>query len=147
MISIFLNYSKKNNIFCKEIKNRRYQGDYKNEDTFENIELKLKKKKKSIYKINDEYIQKCEYISKVKKEKLKKLREKYLDVSSTEEESDEKNNNNSNMINSSSNINTNSNSNFSNSNISMVKQGNVIKENKKYKIFSGISNTSREKLI
>ena len=147
MISIFLNYSKKNDIYYKEIKNRKLNSNNKNTDPYENNEFKLKNNKKGIYIIKDDYIKKCEYISKVEKEKLKELREKYLDVSSTEEESDEKNNNNSNMINSNSNFNTNSNSNFSNSNNSMAKQNNAIKENKKYKIFSGISNTNREKPI
>ena len=147
MISIFLNYCKKNNIYYKDINNREYLGHHIKIDSFDINKFKLKKKKKGIYKINDDYIKKCEYISKVEKEKLKELREKYFDVSSTEEESDEKNNNNSNIVNSNSNFNTNSNSNFSNSNISMVKQYNVTKENKKYKIFSGISNTSREKPV
>ena len=147
MISIFLNYCKKNNIYYKEINNREYLGHNIIIDSFDINKYKLKKKKKGIYKINDDYIKKCEYISKVEKEKLKELRGKYLDVSSTEEESDEKNNNNSNIVNSNSNFNTNSNSNFSNSNISMVKQYNVTKKNKKYKIFSGITNRSREKPI
>jgi len=144
MISIFLNYFKKNNI----LSNRKIY--YKNssvEQIIDKIEFKIRKKKKGIYIISDDYIKKCEFISKVEKEKLKELKEKCLDVSSTEEESDEKNNNNSNFINSNMNSNSNINSNISNSNIFSIKHCNTNKDKNKYRIFSEISNTSKEKPI
>ena len=147
MISIFLNYLKINNIYNNENKKRKSYKNNKIVEIIDHIGFKLKKKKIGIFKINDEYIKKCEYISKVEKEKLKELREKYLDVSSTEEESDEKNNNNSNIINSNSNSNTNSHSNYSNSNILIIKNRSFNKYNNKKKIFNGLSNTSREKPI
>ena len=139
-----LNYLKRNNIYYESKKKKINKS--KGLELIHNYGYKIKKKVKGIYKIKDDYIKKCEYISKVEKEKLKELRGKYLDVSSTEEESLEKNNNNSNLVNSNSNSNSNSNFIFSNSNISMVKQCNKDK-NHKYSLFSGISNTSRDKPI
>ena len=147
MISIFLNYLKINNIYNNENKKRKSYKNNKIVEIIDHIGFKLKKKKIGIFKINDEYIKKCEYISTDEKEKLQELREKYLDVSSTEEESDEKNNNNSNIINSNSNSNTNSHSNYSNSNILIIKNRSFNKYNNKKKIFNGLSNTSREKPI
>ena len=138
MISIFLNHLKKNNYYYMQRK-KRFSESSRVEDIIDNLNIKKNKKKFGIYKIKDEYIKKCEYISKVEKEKLKELREKCLDVSSTEEESDEKNSN--------TNSNTNSNFNSSNSNICPIKHCNTNKESNKSKnkIFSAISNSTRAK--
>ena len=138
MISIFLNHLKKNNYYYMQRK-KRFSESSRVEDIIDNLNLKKNKKKFGLYKIKDEYIKKCEYISKVEKEKLKELREKCLDVSSTEEESDEKNSN--------TNSNTNSNFNSSNSNICPIKHCNTNKESNKSKnkIFSAISNSTRAK--
>jgi serine/threonine protein kinase len=145
MISIFLNQLKKNNYYYMQRKKRLTENS-RVEDIIDNINIKKNRKKFGIYKIKDEYIKKCEYISKVEKEKLKELREKCLDVSSTEEESDEKN---SNIIISNNNSNTNSNFNSSNSNICSIKHCNTNKESNKSKnkIFSAISNSNRAKPI
>ena len=151
MMSIFLNYIKVNSIYSNMNKKRKNYENNKLEEIIDNIGLKRKKKKNEIYKINDNYIKKCEYISKMEKNKIKQLREKYLDVSSTEEDSDDKNNNNSNSINSNINsninINLNSNLNFSNLNISSAKLSYTNKEHHNYRIFNGISNTSRDNPI
>ena len=144
MISIFLNQLKKNNYYYMQRK-KRFSESNRVEDIIDSINIKKNRKKFGIYKIKDEYIKKCEYISKVEKEKLKELREKCLDVSSTEEESDEKN---SNII-SNTNSNTNSNFNSSNSNICSIKHCNTNKESTKCKnkIFSAISKSNRAKPI
>jgi len=144
MISIFLNQLKKNNYYYMQRK-KRFSESNRVEDIIDSINIKKNRKKFGIYKIKDEYIKKCEYISKVEKEKLKELREKCLDVSSTEEESDEKN---SNII-SNTNSNTNSNFNSSNSNIYSIKHCNTNKESTKCKnkIFSAISKSNRAKPI
>ena len=104
MISIFLNYLKKNNILCK----------YKNKSKYK--ECMKNKSRSTIYKINDEYIKKCEFFSQNKKIKLKELRGKYLYDKKDDyiEKSEEKNNN------STSNNNL-SNSNSSNSNNNLIK--------------------------
>ena len=138
MISIFLNHLKKNNYYYMQRK-KRLSETSRVEDIIDNLNIKKNRKKIGIYKIKDEYIKKCEYISKVEKEKLRELREKCLDVSSTEEESDEKNSN--------TNSNTNSNFNSSNSNICSIKHCNTNKESNKSKnkIFSAISNSTRAK--
>ena len=145
MISIFLNQLKKNNYYYLQ-RRKRLSESNRVEDIIDNINIKKNRKKFGIYKIKDEYIKKCELISKVEKEKLKELREKCLDVSSTEEESDEKN---SNIIISNTNSNTNSNFNSSNSNICSIKHCNTNKESNKSKnkIFSAISNSNRAKPI
>ena len=98
MISIFLNYYKKKDI------QKKNNGNTNNIYNFE-IFIKKKKTKNKIYKINKEYINKCNIISKKEKEKLLKQKEKCLEVLSTdEEESFEKiktidnNNNNSNKL-------------------------------------------------
>ena len=145
MISIFLNQLKKNIYYYMQRKKRLTENS-RVEDIIDNINIKKNRKKFGIYKIKEEYIKKCEYISKVEKEKLKELREKCLDVSSTEEESDEKN---SNIIISNNNSNTNSNFNSSNSNICSIKHCNTNKESNKSKnkIFSAISNSNRTKPI
>ena len=151
MMSIFLNYIKVNSIYSNMNKKRKNYENNKLEEIIDNIGLKRKKKKNGIYKINENYIKKCEYISKMEKNKIKQLREKYLDVISTEEDSDDKNNNNSNSINSNINsninFNLNSNLNFSNLNISSVKHSYTNKEHHNYRIFNGISNTSRDNPI
>ena len=103
MISIFLNYFKKN--YCTYKKSKIDGG------------LKNKKCKSTIYRIDDEYIKKCEFFSKKKKDILKKLKGEYLYVKKDIDKSEEKNNNNSNNnTNSTSNHNM-SNSGLSNSNI------------------------------
>ena len=141
MISIFLNYFKKNNIY-KNKKKKKIDTKNKLDEILDSIK---KKKSFGIYRISDDYIKKCEYISKIEKDRLKQLKEKCLDVSSTEEESDEKFNNNSN---SNLNSNTNSNSNFSNSNIPIIKHCSTNKETSEFKIFGGLnSNNSKEKPI
>ena len=67
MINIFLNYVKKKSVY--------------------NHLMNLKKKKNNkIFKINSEYISQCEIIWKEEKEKNEKLKEKYLEVISTDEE-------------------------------------------------------------
>ena len=132
MISIFLNYSKINSIYSNINKKRKNYKNNKLEELIDNIGLKKKKKNNRIYKISDNYIKKCEIISKIEKDKIKQLREKYLDVSSTEDESDDKNNNNSNSNYINSNINLNSNWNISNLNISMVKHCYTNKVNHNY---------------
>ena len=144
MTSIFLNYLKK--------KNFDINGNEENLCNTNNKKKKLKnflskientkiKKKIGIYKISKEYLKKCEYISKIEKIKLKELKEKCLDVSNYDDNSNTKantnddsknnthsnanshtnsniNNNNSNIINNRSiNNNTNSNINSNNSNI------------------------------
>ncbi len=98
MISIFLNYYKKKDI---QKKNNVNTNNIYNFEIF----IKKKKTKNKIYKINKEYINKCNIISKKEKEKLLKQKEKCLEVLSTdEEESFEKiktidnNNNNSNKL-------------------------------------------------
>ena len=104
MISIFLNYLKKNNILCK------YKNKSKHKECMKN------KSRSTIYKINDEYIKKCEFFSQNKKIKLKELRGKYLYDKKDDfiEKSEEKNNN----FNSNTNTNSTSNNNLSNSNSS-----------------------------
>ena len=74
MISIFLNYAKKNNNFAN------------NNNSYLDIFIKKKKIKNKIFKINSEYINNCNIISKKQKERYKKIREKYLEVLSTDEE-------------------------------------------------------------
>ena len=147
MISIFLNYFKINSIYSNINKKRNIYENNKLEAIIENIGLKKKKKKNPIYKISDDYIKKCEYISKIEKDRIKQLKEKYLDVSSTEDESDDKNNNNSNSNSNciNSNINLKSNWNISNLNISIVKHCYTNKDHHNYIIFNGI--TSRDNPI
>ncbi len=143
MISIFLNYFKKNNVFSYGKTN---DNNSNLEKIIDGIELKKKKELTGIYKISDNYIKKCEIISKAEKERLKELKEKYLDVSSTEEESDDKNNNNSNSnskMNTLSNINSHKKSNF---NISSDKNCSKNSRNEdKLKKFSEESNSIKEK--
>ena len=97
MISIFLNYYKKKDI------QKKNNGNTNNIYNFK-IFIKKKKTKNKIYKINKEYINKCNIISKKEKEKLLKQKEKCLEVLSTDEEEsfekiktiDNNNNNNNN---------------------------------------------------
>ena len=98
MISIFLNYFKINNLLWK--------------DKNETKRKECKKSKSIIYKIDDEYIKKCQLFSKEKKDKLKELRIEYMDTKNEKEKSKEKNNN------SNANTNSSSNNNISNSNSS-----------------------------
>ena len=74
MISVFLNYAKKNDNFAS------------NNNSYLDIFIKKKKIKNKIFKINSEYINNCNIISKKQKERYKKIREKYLEVLSTDEE-------------------------------------------------------------
>ena len=75
MISIFLNYAKKSNKFTGN-------NNTNNLDIF----IKKKKIKNKIFKINSDYINNCNIISKKQKERYQKIREKYLEVLSTDEE-------------------------------------------------------------
>jgi hypothetical protein len=78
MINIFLNYIKKNNKFS----NNNNNVNINNFDSF----IKKKKIKNKIYKINNDYIKQCNIINKKQKERIQKLRERYLEVVSTDEE-------------------------------------------------------------
>ena len=99
MISIFLNYLKKSNDFCMNKMKKKQKECIKSKST--------------LYKINDEYIKKCEYFSRTKRDKLKEIKMKYLDIKKDSEKSEEKENNNSNA-----NTNSTSNNNLSISNSS-----------------------------
>ena len=131
MISIFLNHFKKNHIhFINKIKNigKIELGKYNYKQT----------KITNIFKIGDEYIKKCEFFSKTKKDKMKELRKKYLDVSKSGEISKEKNNNNNN---SNSNTNSTSNNNLSNSNSNLSNSNNhLLKHCKTNSAFSKNNN-------
>ena len=81
MISIFLNYYKKQDIKKRNIEMMNNNIIY-NLDNF----IKKKKKKNKIFIINNDYINKCNKISKNEREKYLKKREKYLEVVSTDEE-------------------------------------------------------------
>jgi len=81
MISIFLNYYKKQDIKKRNIEMMNNNIIY-NLDNF----IKKKKKKNKIFIINKDYINKCNKISKNEREKFLKKREKYLEVESTDEE-------------------------------------------------------------
>ena len=70
MISIFLNYYKKKDIQKKNNVNVNINNNIYNFEIF----IKKKKLKNKIYKINKEYIYKCNIISKKEKEKLLKKR-------------------------------------------------------------------------
>jgi len=78
MINIFLNYIKKNNKFS----NNNNNENINNFDFF----IKKKKIKNKIYKINNDYIKQCNIINKKQKERIQKMRERYLEVVSTDEE-------------------------------------------------------------
>ena len=80
MSCIFLNYLKKNNAY---LNNKGNDSNNKKEDIISNIVNRNNKKKIGIYKISYEYLKKCEYISKIEKEKLKELKEKYLNTASS----------------------------------------------------------------
>ena len=75
MISIFLNYMKKNYKFSNN-------NNINNFETF----IKKKKTKNKFYIIDSNYIKKCNIISKKQNERYQKIREKYLEVLSTDEE-------------------------------------------------------------
>ena len=125
MISIFLNYLKKNNILCK------YKNKSKHKECMKN------KSRSTIYKINDEYIKKCEFFSQNKKIKLKELRGKYLYDKKDDyiEKSEEKNNNYTSNTNTNSTSNNNlSNSNSSNSNNNLIKNFEIKTTNNQKKL-------------
>jgi len=77
MISIFLNYTKKNNNIYNFKNNAGKNIDSNN---------KKKKLKNKIYIINSEYIDNCNKISKKEREKLKEKRQRYFEALSTDEE-------------------------------------------------------------
>ena len=82
MIIVFLNYYKK-----KDIKKKLKEMN--NSDNSYNFDFFIKKKRmknNKIYIIKKEYINKCILINKKKKEKLLKIKEKYLDVLSSDED-------------------------------------------------------------
>ena len=121
MSCIFLNYLKKNNDYLNSKGN---DCNNKKEDIISNILNRNNKKKIGIYKISNEYIKKCEYISRIEKERLKELKEKCLNTASSfEDDLNEKNYSNDEMSNntksntvSRANSNNSNNSNKSNSN-------------------------------
>ena len=80
MINIFLNYYKK-----KDIKKKIFNDLNNNAYNVDNF-IKRKKYKNKLFIINDNYINKCNRISKNEKERLIKRREQYLEVLSTDEE-------------------------------------------------------------
>ena len=85
MISIFLNYYKKKDIEKKiNSNNSNIINDNYNIDIF--IKKKKNKTKNKIYIINKDYINRCNIISQKKHERLDRLREKCLEVLSTDEE-------------------------------------------------------------
>ena len=127
MISIFLNYFKKNNIYCK------YKLKTKSKEF-----SRRRKSKSTIYKIDDEYIKKCEFFNRTKRDKLKELKGKYLFATNDAEKSEEKNNNNSIANTNSTSHNNMSNSNSSNSNNYIIRHydtTNPIKNIKSKKYF------------
>ena len=79
MISIFLNYIQKNN---------KFQINNNNNNNITNFEVFIKKKKirNKLFFINYDYIKKCNIISKKQKERYQKIKERYLEVLSTDEE-------------------------------------------------------------
>ena len=99
MISIFLNYVKKNFPNNNNNNNMNINLNKNIEYNFDNL-IKKKKIKNKIFIINKEYINRCNLISKKEKEKYQKIREKYLEVMSTDEEDsfEKRQNNNNNCI-------------------------------------------------
>jgi len=77
MISIFLNYAKKNNNIYNIKNNTGKKIDSNN---------KKNKLKNKIYIINSEYINNCNKISKKEREKFKEKRQRYFEALSTDEE-------------------------------------------------------------
>ena len=129
MISIFLNYIKKNNIYSENKENTNQEESSNNAN---NIPV--------IYKINEEYIKRCEFFSRIKRDKLKELRRKYLYVKKNKETSEEKINNNSDA-----NTNSNSNNNISNS-LSSNSNHQIIKHCNTTKYIKKIDNDKKSKL-
>ena len=81
MISIFLNHFKK-----KENEKRNNEILHNNNNFNYDFFLKKKKNKNKIFIINNDYINKCNLISKKEKEKYLKKKEKYFEALSTDEE-------------------------------------------------------------
>ena len=136
MISIFLNYFQKNNTTLKqELKTKTKELS------------EIRKCKSIIYKIDDEYIKKCEFFSRTKRAKLKELRGKCLCIKKDKEKSEEKNNNNSNANTNSTSKNNMSNSNSSNSNHQLMKNSDNSKplNNKKSKVYFHLSKKKKDK--
>jgi serine/threonine protein kinase len=99
MISIFLNYVKKTFPYNTFNNSNNFDNTNNNIDNFGEF-IKRKNTKTKLFKISKEYINKCNLISKKEKERYQKIREKCLEVMSTDEEdSFEKKNNNNNIIN------------------------------------------------
>ena len=100
MMNIFLNHM--NIIYFKKEEENNQNNNNNNLNSNENKsfnsscntseEYIIYYKKKEIFKIDNDYITRCKIISKLEKEKLKYLKEKGLDVSSTEENQENKNN-------------------------------------------------------
>ena len=92
MISIFLNYAKKNNNIYNNKNNLGNNIDSNN---------KKKKLKNKIYIISNEYINNCNTISKKERERFKEKRQRYFEALSTDEEDsfEKKQNNINNNIN------------------------------------------------
>ena len=134
MISIFLNYLKKSNDFCMNKMKKKQKECIKSKST--------------LYKINDEYIKKCEYFSRTKRDKLKEIKMKYLDIKKDSEKSEEKENNNSNAnTNSTSNNNLSiSNSSKSNNNYSIQNSDviNFLNTNKRKKLSINIPRIKKD---
>ena len=134
MISIFLNYLKKSNDFCMNKMKKKQKECIKSKST--------------LYKINDEYIKKCEYFSRTKRDKLKEIKMKYLDIKKDSEKSEEKENNNSNAnTNSTSNNNLSiSNSSKSNNNYSLKNSDviNFLNTNKRKKLSINIPRIKKD---
>ena len=127
MISIFLNYFKKNYVFSKD-KNIIQSRELKN------------KSKSTIYKINDEYIKKCEFFNRVKRDKLKELRIKHLEVKKDIEILEEIRNNN---ILNNNNI-SNNDSSKSNNNLIKIYETNNSISNKKLKYCLSIPKNKKD---
>ena len=83
MISIFLNHIKKNNELYNINKNNCNNNILlKNSNSI----IKKNKFKNKLYIINNEYINNCNLISKKEKEKYQKIKERYFEALSTDEE-------------------------------------------------------------
>ena len=150
LINIFLNHMNKLYFYKEEGNNQNNNNNNSNQNnSFDSScnsseEYIIYNEKKEIFKINNDYIKRCAIISKIEKEKLKQLKERCLDVLSTEEDSENKNKNdryysNKNFINEfklfqdSKDGNNNSNSLFFNSNNSVF-QINDIKKLKRLSV-------------
>jgi hypothetical protein len=85
MISIFLNYMKKTFPNNNSNNSNNLSNINNNINNFRDS-IKRKKIKNKLFIISTEYIKQCNLISKKEKERYQKIREKYLEVMSTDEE-------------------------------------------------------------